>query len=69
MPREKRDETYTRLLANAIAEHGIPIPDAAAIIGVRVDTINGWLYVSSRAEAPKWAYDLFMHHLKQNPKG
>lgn len=63
MPRQKRDATYTRRLKNLITKNAMTSEDAARIIGVRVDTLNGWLYTESRAEAPKWAYDLLAMHL------
>lgn len=64
MPREKRNGTYTRLLAEAIQKADVTVEDAAKLLDVKVDTLNGWLYVTSRAEAPKWAYDLFVARQK-----
>jgi hypothetical protein len=64
MPREKRDATYTILLNAAIKDTELAVEDAANLIGVKVDTLKGWLYLENRAEVPKWAYDLFVLHAR-----
>jgi hypothetical protein len=57
MPRKKSPD-FSKELRRAIEEARLSRPDAAALLGVKPNTLDKWLAPSLATPAPRWALDL-----------